>query len=392
LPRAKNIIFLHMVGGPSQIDLLDPKPLLAKYEGKPAPREALAGKQFAFIGPDATLLASPYRFAKHGRAGLDFSELLPHTAGLADHLTVVRSMRTDEFNHGTAELFMMTGSPRFGRPSFGSWVSYGLGSHNDDLPSFVVLVNGPSPVSGTPLWGAGFLPTRHQGVQFRAKGDPVLFLSDPPGMKRALRREVVSSVAQLNRMNFAAARDPEILTRVAQYELAFRMQTAVPDLMAIEKEPQAVLERYGAEPGKESFANSCLLARRMVERGVRFVQLYHANWDHHDSLFQGLPKKCREVDRPAAALVADLHERGLLDETIVVWTGEFGRTPLVQSISASGARTPPGRDHHRDAFSLWVAGGGFRAGYAHGETIPRRACAAAPSPACSPERGPRVPA
>ena len=368
-PKAKHIIFLHMLGGPSQVDLLDPKPALAQFEGKPLPDSILKGKQFAFVPNGAGAMASPYEFKRHGESGTWFSELIPHLAERADDLTVVRSMQTDEFNHGAGELFLHTGFGRLGRPTFGSWVSYGLGSLSDSLPTFVVLATGAN-TAGNSAWGSGFLPSVHQGVKFRSGAEPVHYLASPEGVSRDRQGRVIDGVSALNQLAYERYQDPEIATRIAQYEMAFRLQASGPELMQLENEPQHVLKAYGAEPGGASYANMCLLARRMVERGVRFVQIMMAGWDHHSAIYgpNGLPRSCRIMDRPTAALIDDLKQRGLLDDTLVIWTGEFGRTPMVQAISPQGFTQDPGRDHHKDGFSLILAGGGTRPGLTHGAT------------------------
>jgi uncharacterized protein (DUF1501 family) len=367
-PRAKRVIYLHMVGAPSQLDLFDHKPALLDLDGKPCPDEFIKGKRFAFLRGHPKMAASRYAFARHGQSGAEISELLPHLATVADELAIVKSLHTDEFNHAPAQLFLHTGFGRLGRPSFGSWVTYGLGSENSDLPAYTVLLSGPLAGAGTSLWSPGFLPGVHQGVQFRGDGEPVLFLGNPPGHSAADRRRVVDTVNTLNRAQLADVGDPEIATRIGQYEMAFRMQTSVPELMDIGRESKATLEAYGAEPGKASFANNCLLARRLVERGVRMVQLYDSDWDHHGDLATRLPRKCRDVDRGMAALIRDLKERGLLDDTLVIWGGEFGRTPMGQTDAGTGAKTKPGRDHHKDAFTVWMAGGGVKRGLTLGRT------------------------
>ena len=354
--RARRVIYLHMVGAPSQLDLFDHKPTLAKHDRQAVPEELLAGQQFAFLRGDLKLYASEFKFRRCGNSGLELSELWPHLATVADELAVVKTVHTDEFNHAPAQLVAQTGFGRFGRPSIGAWVNYGLGSENQDLPGFVVLVNGPTAGGGNSLWGSGFLPSVYQGTRFRDSGDPVLFLSDPPGVDRAARRRMIDRVAALDRLQLADMGDPEIATRISQYELAFRMQTAVPDLMDTSAEPESVHEAYGTTPGKASFANHCLLARRLVERGVRFVQLYDDGWDHHGAVAKGLRNKCGQTDRPIAALIRDLKSRGLLDDTLVVWASEFGRTPMLQGDRKGG----PGRDHHKEAYSVWLAGGGVR--------------------------------
>ena len=368
-PRARHVILLHMLGGPSQVDLLDPKPALAQFEGKPMPDSILKGKQFAFVPNGAGALASPYKFAKHGESGAWFSELTPHLAERADDLTVVRSMQTDEFNHGAGELFLHTGFGRLGRPTFGSWVSYGLGSLSDTLPTYVVMANGPN-ACGNSAWGNGFLASVHQGVKFRSGEEPVHYLSNPGGVDRDRQGLVIGGVSALNRLALERYEDPEIATRIAQYEMAFQLQASGPELMRIENEPQHVLEAYGAEPGGASYANMCLLARRMVERGVRFVQIMLRGWDHHTGIYLpgALPRSCRIMDRPTGALIDDLKQRGLLDDTLIIWTGEFGRTPMVQAISPQGFTQDPGRDHHKDGFSLILAGGGIRQGLTYGAT------------------------
>ncbi len=366
--RAKRIIYLHMVGAPSQLDLFDHKPALQAYDGKPCPDAFIQGKRFAFLRGHPTLAASRFNFARHGRSGHEISELLPHLAKVADDLTIVKSLHTDEFNHAPAQLFLHTGFGRLGRPSFGSWVTYGLGSENTDLPAYVVLLSGPLAGAGTSLWSPGFLPSVHQGVQFRSSGEPVLFLNNPEGHSPTDRRQVLDTVQRLNQAQLADVGDPEIATRINQYEMAFRMQTSVPELMDISKESPATLDLYGARPGRASFANNCLLARRLIERGVRIVQLYDADWDHHANLATSLPRKCQDVDQGMAALVTDLKQRGLLDDTLVIWGGEFGRTPMGQTDSGAGAATKVGRDHHKDAFTMWLAGGGVKPGVTYGQT------------------------
>jgi hypothetical protein len=368
-PRAKNIIFLHMVGAPSQLDLFDYKPTLQKFDGEPCPKEFLEGKQFAFLRGHPSLLGTKFKFAKHGQSGLELSELLPHLASVADDIAVVKTLHTEQINHGPAQLMFHTGFGRFGRPSVGSWVSYGLGSENRDLPAYVVLITGKVAGGGSALWGNGFLPSVHQGVEFRSQGDPVLFLSDPPGITRDDRRRLLNGVQALNREQLADVGDSEIATRISQYEMAFRMQASVPELMDLAGEKTETLELYGAKPGQASFANNCLLARRLVERGVRFVQLFHADWDTHSNIETNLPARTKEVDQPMAALVADLKQRGLLDETLVVWGAEFGRTPMMQGTDDEDKpASKPGRDHHKDAFSIWMAGGGVKPGVTVGRT------------------------
>jgi hypothetical protein len=365
--RAKRVIFLFMAGGPSQLELFDWKPKLKELNGKQVPASYVEGKRFAFIGKDAKLLGTRRAFARHGRSGAEVSELLPHTASIADDLCIVKSLRTDVFNHGPAKLFVNTGSPRFGLPSMGAWVTYGIGSLSQNLPGFVVLLSGPrGPRGGAPLWGSGFLPTTHQGVPFLAGPEPILNLASPAGFNRERQRDLTNAVRDLNASRLDEVGDPEISTRIAAYEMAYRMQASAPELMDLSGESPRTLEAYGVEPGKVSFANNCLLARRLVERGVRFVQLYHTDWDHHGNLDTNLDKPleniCREVDRASAALVRDLKERGLLEETLVIWGGEFGRTPMGEP------RDLLGRDHHIDGYTMWLAGGGMRGGQTIGAT------------------------
>src|SRR5262245_55076754 len=367
-PTAKRVIYLHMIGAPSHLDLFDPKPELVKRDGQPCPESLLAGRRFAFIGGKMTLAGSPFKFAKHGTSGVELSKLLPNLGTVADRSALVRTLHTDEINHAPAQMFLHTGFGRGGRPGFGSWVSYGLGSEGKDLPAYVVLLSGPLGGAGTALWSSGFLPSVYQGVQFRSGKDAVLYLGNPPGQSADDRRRVLDAVKALNEKQLADIGDPEIATRIQQYELAYRMQTSVPDLMDISKESKETLELYGAKPGAASFANNCLLARRLVERGVRVVELYDADWDHHSNLKGNLPRKCGDVDRPMAALITDLKQRGMLADTLVVWGAEFGRTPLRQGIDGDGKSTNPGRDHHKDAFCCWLAGGGVKGGQAYGKT------------------------
>ncbi|MCA9177082.1 MAG: DUF1501 domain-containing protein [Planctomycetales bacterium] len=365
--RAKAVIFLFMAGGPSQLDLFNDKPVLRKHHGQLPPKEYLEGKRFAFLKGTETLLASPRSFAKYGECGQELSDLLPHHRRIVDEVCWLHGMRTDVFNHGPAKLFTNTGSPQPGRPSMGSWVTYGLGSVADDLPGFVVLQSGPrGPRAGSSLWSSGFLPTTYQGVPFRSGPEPILNLTRPAGIDAQRERRFVDTVSALNRGRMDVTGDPEIATRIAAYEMAYKMQSSAPELMDLSSEPQHVLDLYGATPGKPSYANNCLLARRMVQKGVRFVQLYHTNWDHHggpsENLEQHLPSICKEIDQASAALVLDLKQQGMLDDTIVVWGGEFGRTPMGE------VRQTTGRDHHIDAYSMWCAGGGFKAGLVHGAT------------------------
>ena len=365
VPRAKHVIYLHMVGAPSQLDLFDHKPVLARHDGQPCPTELVEGERFAFLPKQGLKLLGPrFHFSRHGESGQEISELLPHLAGVADEIAIVKSLHTEEFNHGPAQVFMVTGFGRQGRPSLGAWLTYGLGSASRDLPAFVVLVTGLTGGGGSSLWGSGFLPSVYQGVRFRTKGEPVLFVTNPEGIDAAARGRMIDDIRRLNQLQFDELGDPEIATRIASYELAYRMQSSVPELMNTRGEPRHVLDLYGADPDQPSFANNCLLARRLVERGVRVVQLYDEGWDHHGGIAKALPNKCRQVDRPIAALLRDLKQRGLLDETLVVFGGEFGRTPMLQGDRAEGA----GRDHHKDAFSIWLAGGGIKGGVTVGRT------------------------
>ena len=372
-PRVKNVIFLSMSGGPSHLDLFDHKPELVRLDGRDCPESLTKGKPFAFTGGTPKLLGSPQKFRQHGRSGAWVSAALPHLAGVADELTFVKSLYTDQFNHGPAELLLLTGIPRTaGRPSLGSWVTYGLGSENRDLPGFIVFVSGGSlPSAGKSGWGSGFLPSVYQGVQCRTGGDPVLYLSDPEGMDRPLRRISLDAINDLNALQARELNHPETATRVAQYEMAFRMQVVVPELMDISREPARVLEEYGAQSGAASFANKCLLARRLVEKGVRFVQLFDWGWDFHgtkagEDLRDNLVERCKLMDRPVAALIRDLKRRGLLDETLIVWMGEFGRTPFREGRTAAGKYL--GRDHHPFSNTMFMAGGGLKPGFTHGAT------------------------
>jgi hypothetical protein len=366
-PKAKAVIYLFMAGGPSQLDLFTPKSKLNDLHGQKVPESFTQGKRFAFIKGDAKLLGSPHKFAKAGKCGMDVSDLLPHHREIADDVCWLRGMKTDVFNHGPAKCFVNTGSPQFGRPSMGAWLTYGLGSESDSLPGFVVLQSGPrGPRGGAALYSSGFLPSVYQGVPFLKGANPILDLAPPKGVDLKDQGEFVDAVKDLNKLRLGATGDPEIETRVAAYEMAYRMQTSAPELMDLSKEPRKVLDMYGVEPGKPSYAANCVLARRLIQRGVRFVQLYHTNWDHHggptENLEKHLPEVTREVDRPSAALIKDLKRLGLLDNTLVIWGGEFGRTPMGESREATG------RDHHIDAYTMWLAGGGVKRGYVHGAT------------------------
>ena len=366
-PKAKRVIYLFMAGGPSQLDLFDSKPKLQELDGKVIPESYVENQRFAFIKKDAKLLATRRSFARHGQSGQELSECLPHIASIADDIAIIKTMATDVFNHGPAKFFANTGSPRFGFPSMGAWITYGIGSAARDLPGFVVLQSGPrGPRGGSPNWGSGFLPTTYQGVPFRGKGDPILNLASPRGIDSRRQRQFVDAVNDFNRLRLGSTGDTEIETRIASYEMAYRMQRSAPDLMDISGETKETLEMYGVEPGKPSFANNCLLARRLVQRGVRFVQLYHTDWDHHGNpgteLGESLDKICREVDGPSAALVKDLKRHGLLEDTLVIWGGEFGRTPQGEP------RENLGRDHHIESYAMWLAGGGIKPGITLGES------------------------
>jgi Protein of unknown function (DUF1501) len=370
-PKAKRVIYLFMAGAPSQLDLFDPKPKLTQFNGQEIPADVIKGERFAFIKNKPTLLGSPFTFTNYGGSGAQVSELLPNTAKHADELAIIRSMKTSQFNHSPAQIFMNTGFQIIGRPSLGAWMSYGLGTENADLPAFVVLLSGErNPDGGTSCWGSGFLPTEHQGVQFRSGGEPVLFVENPKGMPSSVRRDSLDALRDLNTRHADALGDPEIDTRIGAYELAYRMQTSVPELTNISTEPASVHELYGTTPGEASFANNCLLARRLVQRGVRFVQLYHRGWDTHgnaagNDIVQRLPRLCQEIDRATGALLTDLKRLGLLDETLVVWGGEFGRTPMNEARDGSKFL---GRDHHARAFTMWMAGGGVKRGITYGAT------------------------
>lgn len=368
-PRIDHIIYLFMAGGPSQLELFDYKPELRKWDAQPTPESYLKGKRFAFMDTFSKetpkLLGTRREFKQHGKSGLWVSDLFPHIAGITDDIALVHGVSTENFNHGPAKLFVNTGSIRPGRPSMGSWITYGIGSDSKDLPGFVVLQSGPrGPRGGAVLWSSGFLPTSYQGVPFRSTGDPILDLSNPKGVDAVEQRQTLDAIADLNRMQLSATGDAEINTRISAYEMAYQMQTSGPELIDFSKESQDTLDMYGAEPGKGSYATNCLLARRLVERGVRFVQLYHTDWDHHQDLTKPLDEVTKEVDRPTAALIKDLKQRGLLDRTLVIWGGEFGRTPMGE-VREKGKI---GRNHHIDASTLFFAGGGIKPGQAVGAT------------------------
>ncbi|MDM4016752.1 DUF1501 domain-containing protein [Roseiconus lacunae] len=371
--KAKRVIFLHMIGAPSQLELFDYKPELQRFDGQDCPQEFLENGQFAFIQGTPKLLGPIYDFKQYGESGAWVSEQLPHFQKVVDKVCFVKTMQTDQFNHGPAQLMVQCGQARIGYPSIGSWVTWGLGSENEDLPGFIVLLSGGrQPRVGKALWGSGFLPSVYQGVQCRSKGDPVLNVSNPDGVSRDEREATLKALDRLNAINHQAFGDPETLTRMKQYELAFRMQVAVPDAMDLSQESAAIHEEYGVEPGKESFANNCLLARRLAERGVRYIQLYDWGWDTHGSnaseaLEKGFVNKCRQVDRPMTALLNDLERRGMLEDTLVVWGGEFGRTSMAEN--RGGVKAPfKGRDHNPNAFTFWMAGAGVNVGTTYGET------------------------
>jgi len=369
--KAKRIIYLEMAGAPPQQELFDYKPKLVELNMQPCPDELLKNQRFAFIKGHPKLLGSPYKFQQHGQSGQWVSDLLPNISKVVDEIAIIRSMTTDQFNHAPADLMLFTGSPRFGSASMGSWITYGLGSENQDLPGFVVMISGGSdPTGGKSAWGSGFLPSVFQGVQCRTAGEPILYVNDPKGMDRETRRRSLDALKKLNEIELSQFGDPETQTRISQYELAYRMQIAVPDVMDISQEPDKVRDLYGATPGAASFANNCLLARRLVERGVRYVQLYDWGWDIHgtapdNDIVTGLPKKCREMDQPVAALLHDLKTRGLLSQTLVIWGGEFGRTSMNE---ARGGSKYLGRDHHPHCFTIWMAGAGIKGGITLGAT------------------------
>jgi len=371
--RAKRVIYLHMAGAPSQLELFDYKPALQQLDGQDCPQSLLEGKRFAFIRGVPKMLGPQARFRQHGQSGAWISEHMPHLSTIADELCFLKAMTTDQFNHAPAQLLVQTGSPRLGRPSMGSWVTYGLGTENEDLPGFVVLTSGGKfPDAGKSVWGSGFLPSVYQGVQCRSEGDPVLFIEDPQGMDRDIRKASIDAINKVNAEEHTKYGDPEILSRISQYEMAYKMQLSVPGTMNINDEPAYIHEMYGTQPGKACFANNVLLARRLVEKGVRFVQLFDWGWDSHGTdanlaIDVGFINKCRQVDRSVTALILDLKQRGLLEDTLVIWGGEFGRTPMMEN--RDGKQNPfKGRDHHVDAFTIWMAGGGIKKGFSYGET------------------------
>ena len=368
-PKAKRVIYLFMSGAPSHLDLFDPKPKLVELTGTELPASVRMGQRITGMTSgqkNLLCVGSPFQFHKHGRCGMELSELLPHTGKIADEIALIRTLNTDPINHDPAVTYLATGHQQPGRPTLGAWASYGLGSENSNLPAFIVMLSGRGGQSlQARYWGNGFLPSNHQGVQFRGQGDPVLFFSNPPGLSEKTRRRMLDDVAQLNRLQLDTLGDPEIAARIEAYEMAFRMQTSVPELMDISREPKALLDLYGAEPGKGSFANNCVLARRLAERGVRFIQLIHRDWDHHGDLPREIRRQADLTDKASAALILDLKQRGLLDDTLVVWGGEFGRTAYSQGDISKASF---GRDHHPRCFSLWMAGGGIKGGIVHGQT------------------------
>lgn len=360
--KAKRVIYIFQAGAPSHLELFDNKPQLARHDGQLPPAELLKGYRAAFINPNSALLGPKFKFARHGQCGMELSEVLPHTARIADEICLIRTMQTEAVNHAPAQIMMNSGSQQFGRPSFGSWTLYGLGSESNDLPGFVVLTSAKGTSGGASNYGCGFLPTMYGGTPFRSAGEPVLYLSNPNGVDMDTQRSSLDTLNRLNDLALQSSLDPEVAARIQSYELAYKLQTSAPELMDLSKETPQTLEKYGIKSVKEAnFARNCLLARRLVERGVRFVQLFHEAWDQHGNLTAGVKQNSLDTDQASAALVTDLKERGLLEDTIVIWGGEFGRTPMVQGGN-------DGRDHHNRCFSLWLAGGGLRAGYTHGET------------------------
>lgn len=366
LPRAKRVIYMFMAGAPSQLDLFDYKPRLAELEGQPIPPSVIDGQRYAFIQPDAAILGPQFKFKKHGSVGMEVSELLPWFSKIVDEVSLLKSCTTDQFNHAPAQLLFNTGNGIPGRPSMGSWVSYGLGCEAKDLPSFVVLQSGGGLSGGASLWSSGFLPGSHQGVPFRSSGDPILNVTNPIGFDSRAQRDSIDLIKNLNSQQLNLVNDPEIKTRIKAYEMAYRMQSRAPELMDTSQETEATLRLYGAKPGEKSFANNCLLARRLAERGVRFIQVYQNGWDHHSNVKGGLRKQCRATDQASAALIMDLKQRGMLEDTLVIWGGEFGRTPMVEASAA--LNRSGGRDHHPQAFTMWFAGGGMKRGFCMGET------------------------
>ena len=365
-PKARAVIHLFMAGAPSQLEMFDYKPELTKLEGKPLPPSVIGGQRYAFIRPDAAVLGPRYKFAKHGQSGAELSEMLPHLATVADDIAFVRSCKTTQFNHAPAQIFMNTGFSQPGRPSMGSWVTYGLGAETQNLPAFVVMSTGSGISGGVACWSSGFLPSGFSGTRFRNSGDPILDVSPPDGIDAGQQRDTFDLIRAMNQRRLKLDGDAEIATRIANYEMAFRLQTSAPELMDLRKESQATLDMYGCDPVKPTFARACLLARRMVERGVRFINIYHEGWDAHSDVAGNVKRNCQATDQATAALLRDLKDRGLLDSTLVVWGGEFGRTPMVEASLALGRSQ--GRDHHPQAFTMWLAGGGIKGGVTHGAT------------------------
>ncbi len=363
-PKAKRVVYLFHAGAPSHLELYDPKPELTRFDGKLPPAELLEGYRAAFINPNSALLGPKYSFTRHGRSGIELSEILPHTGKVADEICFIRSMHTDAVNHAPGQILMNTGSQQFGRPSFGSWTLYGLGSESSDLPGYVVLTSARGTSGGASNYACGFLPTSYAGIPLRGSGDPVLYLSNPKGFDAETQRASLDTLGRLNELAFARAGDPEIAARIQSFETAYRLQTSAPELTDLTQEPQRVLDLYGIkDPKVSNYARNCLLARRLLERGVRFVQLFHEAWDQHGNLAQGVKKNAQDTDQASAALILDLKQRGLLEDTLVIWGGEFGRTPMVQG-------TNDGRDHHNRCYTVWVAGAGVKGGQVHGETDP----------------------
>ncbi len=365
-PTAKRVIHLFMAGAPSQLELFDNKPMLSKLEGKPLPPSVIGDQRYAFIRPDAAVLGPRFKFTKHGKSGMELSDAVPYLAGIVDDICLLKAVHTDQFNHAPAQIYFNTGFSQPGRPSMGSWVLYGLGAETDELPAFVVMSTGSGLSGGAALWSSGFLPTYYTGVRFRTQGDPILNVASPAGADAQLQRDTFDVIRDLNRKQLETVGDPEIATRIAAYEMAFRLQTSAPELTDLKSETKETLELYGCDPEKPSFARACLLARRMIERGVRFVNIYHEGWDAHSDVTGNVKNNAGATDRASAALVTDLKRLGLLDDTLVVWGGEFGRTPMVETNPALGRSL--GRDHHPQAYSMWLAGGGIKPGLVHGAT------------------------
>ena len=364
--KAKTVIHMFMAGAPSQLELFDNKPMLTRFQGKPLPPSIIGGQRYAFIRPDAAVLGPQYKFARHGQSGAELSEMLPHLATVADDIAIVKSCRTTQFNHAPAQIFMNTGFSQPGRPSMGSWITYGLGSESRDLPSFVVMSTGSGISGGAACWGSGFLPSLHSGTRFRNTGDPILNVSTPEGIDSTTQRDTIDLINAMNHRRLKLDGDGEIATRIANYEMAYRLQSSAPELMDLSGEDKATLEMYGCDPKVPSFARACLLARRMAERGVRFINIYNEGWDAHSDVAGNVKRNCGITDKASAALIKDLKQRGMLDSTLVVWGGEFGRTPMVEASVSLGRSM--GRDHHPQAFTMWMAGGGIKGGVTLGAT------------------------